>query len=128
MWTEMVRSAITFISQVILHMLRTCNIKLERILDCQLTEENKVFQTYLKGSRDPRISNYCRKLLNSELPSEVHEESSTQSIAAERSNVFGADADADEEEVEEEEEEDEGEYEEDEVSEEEGKGIFMPEF
>lgn len=120
--TEMVRSAIPFISQVILHMLRTCNIKLERILDCQLTDENREFQKYLEGSRDPRINNYVRNLLNHELPSytgEASEESSTQTYQpnAERSNDSDAESrDGDEEEEEGVEEE---------GSDEEDKGYFF---
>lgn len=62
--TEYVKASVPYISQVISHMLTCCGVKLERILDTN-TENSRKYKQYLKGSRNPRNSNYVQNVLTS---------------------------------------------------------------
>lgn len=55
---ELVKSTVTYISQVITHILNCAWLKMERVFDCQLECPDSRFQQYLKGSRDPNVANY----------------------------------------------------------------------
>lgn len=62
--TEYVKASVPYISQVISHMLTCCGVKLERILNTD-TENSRKYKQYLKGSRNPRDSNYVQNMLAS---------------------------------------------------------------